>query len=304
MDCVGNIVNSIAKLNLEVVHLISVGGWDAPHPDATNTAEVIYEALDNWNKNVVARPNLGFHGFDGFDWDIEGNDNVNSPYNNFTVACLDVMGRISQLAKSNGYIVTMAPPESYLDPTTSEFSRSLLYTYPEWNFLQPPFAYHGRNCYAYIVSRYGKTGSVDTFDSIFVQLYETYSHAEYQITHQRGSAKDWFSYLIKKFQAGWVVNFGSDPTVKYPSQNLQISPKQIVIGLANGWAGDGRVLLVYPEDVQVAHEYMKSEGIEPKGYGFWSIKQEGEISRQRPGIPVWMAAGLNKFLQIRNATLN
>ena len=62
-------------------------------------------------------------GFDGFDWDIEGNDDMNSKYNVFTTECLDLMGEMSQLAKKDGYIVAMAPAESYLDPTTTLFDR-------------------------------------------------------------------------------------------------------------------------------------------------------------------------------------
>jgi hypothetical protein len=38
------------------------------------------------------------------------------------VEVLDLMGEMSQRAKREGYIVAMAPMESYLDPTTSTFS--------------------------------------------------------------------------------------------------------------------------------------------------------------------------------------
>jgi hypothetical protein len=48
----------------------------------------------------------------------------------------------------------MAPPESYYDIQTNNFSLSLLNEYPEWN---NSFAYHGINCYAYLISKYGKT---------------------------------------------------------------------------------------------------------------------------------------------------
>ena len=37
-------------------------------------------------------------------------NDLKDPNNNFTVAQLDLMGRMSQLAKADGYIVTMAPP--------------------------------------------------------------------------------------------------------------------------------------------------------------------------------------------------
>ena len=37
-----------------------------------------------WNEEEVARPELGWFGFDGFDWDVEGNDDPQSPSNLFT----------------------------------------------------------------------------------------------------------------------------------------------------------------------------------------------------------------------------
>ena len=76
------------------------------------------------------------------------------------------MGKFSQLLKNAGYIVSMAPAESYLDPTTDEFSLSLLHNYPEWEKDVPEFNYHGRNAYAYLLAKY----SIDTFDFISIQL--------------------------------------------------------------------------------------------------------------------------------------
>jgi hypothetical protein len=34
MDCVATIINKIANLGLETIHLISIGGWNSPHPGA------------------------------------------------------------------------------------------------------------------------------------------------------------------------------------------------------------------------------------------------------------------------------
>jgi len=53
----------------------------------------VYETWNIWNKEKIALPELGFYGFDGFDWDIEGNDTPSSIYNTFTTECLDAMGR-------------------------------------------------------------------------------------------------------------------------------------------------------------------------------------------------------------------
>ena len=61
-----------------------IGGWNAPHPDTSNSAEDVFAALDHWNRVTVARADKGFFGFDGFDWDLEGNNDMQSRYNTFT----------------------------------------------------------------------------------------------------------------------------------------------------------------------------------------------------------------------------
>ena len=54
-------MHQINDLGLQTVHLISIGGWNSPHPDTTNSPEIVYEAWKSWNNGL----------FDGFDWDIE-----------------------------------------------------------------------------------------------------------------------------------------------------------------------------------------------------------------------------------------
>jgi hypothetical protein len=72
MDCVADRVKEIAALGLPTVHLISIGGWNSPHPDTSISAAEAYEYWNYWNRHIAARPEKGFLGFDGFDWDIEG----------------------------------------------------------------------------------------------------------------------------------------------------------------------------------------------------------------------------------------
>ena len=96
-------------------------------------------------------------------------------WNTFTQACLDVMGEMSVAAHKDGFLVTLVPPESYLDASTSDYDRSLTHSYPEpWH---PEFKYHGHNVYAYLLAKY----KLATFDLIDIQLYESYSHATYFI---------------------------------------------------------------------------------------------------------------------------
>lgn len=63
--------------------------------------------------------------FDGIDWDLEGHDALDSSTNKFSVECLNLMGDISRLAKEDGYIIGMAPPQSYFNLGRSDFSRSV-----------------------------------------------------------------------------------------------------------------------------------------------------------------------------------
>jgi hypothetical protein len=180
--CIATIAKQLRDLDLPTVHLVSVGGWNQPHPDTLFTPREWYETWKNWNKQVVAHPDLGFHGFDGIDWDLEGNDDMTSPINHFTAKEMAVIGEMSQYAKQDGFIVTMTPAESYFDHTTNNFSLSLSHNLPEWEILQPDFNYRGQNAYALLWSKYGKTymadkKAVDTFDLVTIQIYEGFSHS-------------------------------------------------------------------------------------------------------------------------------
>lgn len=296
-DCVADKVAQIRAKGLETVHLISIGGWNSPHPDTSNTAEDVFAHWDRWNREVAARPSQGFFGFDGFDWDIEGNDDPASPFNHFSVECLDLMGRVSELAKEQGYIVAMAPAESYLDPQLSPaFDRSLRHEYDEWkSVLKEPFRYHGRNVYAYLLARY------DVFDFITVQLYEGYSHAEYAVSQLQLNPVEVLSNFVRRITSPWYIDFSSDPALHFEQTvDVSIRPERLVIGLANGWAGDGKFLLIYPAQVAAAYRQLQAERLTPRGFAFWNILDEGKASPQRPAEPVFLAHGLNTFMHIRD----
>lgn len=163
-DCVAGVVAQIEAEGLSVVHLVSIGGWNSPHPAADFSGAEFWSAWKHWNNNEVARPETGWQGFSGFDWDIEGNDDPESPSNMFTMETLRTMGDMSVLAKAEDYIVAMAPAQSYLDYSTPEFSRSVTFAPHEpW---QQDFFYHGRNTYAYLLAEYGS----ENFDFISIQL--------------------------------------------------------------------------------------------------------------------------------------
>ena len=302
LKCIANLSFSLQQQNLSTTHLISIGGWDSPHPDTKNKAIDYYNAWIKWN-NASINSSLGFNGFDGFDWDIEGNDDLNSPYNQFTIECLDLMGEMSQLAKKDGFIVTMAPAESYLDVKNSGFDRSLKHNYPEWEVLQPNFTYHGRNVHAYLLAKYGytrvhETSEIITFDLISVQFYEGYSHIEYSTSILKEKPSDYLVNIITRYIEGWTVNFEQDPDVKLKNQIIRIPKENFIVGLANGWAGDGKFLLIEPEEIEIAYNKLKAKGMEVRGFMFWDIADEGKVPVNKEE-EFWLAAGLNKFMKTR-----
>lgn len=301
LDCVANVSSTLKAMGLATTHMISAGGWGAPHPAVTNDPAAVYQSWKDWNENIVARN--GFPGFDGIDWDMEGANSPSSPTNAFTVACLDTVGIFSQMAKADGYIVSIVPPESYFDVSTSVFDRSLLHAYSD---CETTFTYHGHNAYTYLQSRYGTLpgkSSALTYDFISVQLYESYSHAWCNITGATGRtpqpAADYLAAYIPQLYSGWTVDFSSDPALNWPSQKVSVAQTQLVIGLANGWSDGSRALLIWPAFVGEAYARLSAQGLAPRGFMFWDIGDEGKV----PGgysEPLYLAAGLNAFLHTRS----
>jgi len=219
--------------------------------------------------------------------------------------------------------------ESYLDPTRHGFDRSLLHEYDEWVSIVPGFRYHGLNTYAYLIDRYGYYSVCNddpssevlidekqqhhTFDLVVLQLYEGYSHAEYNTTQLKEYSTDgvltecnqptdeYIVNVVRSLIRGWDIDYTQDIELNYPHKNtMRIDKTKIVIGLANGWAGDGKFFLAYPEDIEKAYASLLATDEEPRGFAFWNILDEGRSSLRRPHQPVWMATGLNKFLNIRS----
>ena len=300
LDCIANVSQTLRNLALPTSHLVTVGGWDAPHPVNYTSASEMYQEWKQWNEKIVARK--GFEsGFDGIDFDLEGFDDPNNAFNTMAVKTLDLVGGFSQLAKADNYIVTLVPCESYLDPTTSLFDRSLLWSYPDFH---PEFHYHGHNAYAYFLSRYGltQTGNgdqVSTFDLTTIQLYESYSHADHNITVLGQSAAEYLAQFVKNVVAGWQVDFSSDPSINWPSGIVNVPAGRLVLGLANGWAGgpSPKSVLIMPSDVAGAWSILGENA--PRGIGFWDMPDEGRIPAAQ-NTSLYMARDLNAFLKTRN----
>jgi hypothetical protein len=267
LDCVASVALALRAEGLPTAHLLTFGGWDAPHPDARAAPAAAYAAWAAWNRDVVARPGLEA-GFDGIDWDLEGNDNATAPENVFPVAVLDLVGAFSALAHADGLAVSMVPPESYLDVRTAPaFSRALTFTYPDgW---QPQFAYHGRSAYAYLLARWP-----GAFDVVLLQLYETFSHLDYAVQALGTPPAAYLVDVARAMARGFDVDFASDAALNFPSARVAVEPARLLLGFGNAWvqaapgtpANATRNTLVAPRDIGAAHAALGRDA--PRGYFF------------------------------------
>ena len=117
------------------------------------------------------------------------------------------------------------------------------------------------------------------------------------------SVTQYFQKAVPSLVNGWMVDFASVPALQLDSQIVKVNKTAVVIGLANGWAGNSRTVLIYPEQVGVAHAALKTQGLAPRGYAYWNIQYEGQAPANNPKVQVWMAQGLNQFLHTRNTTV-
>ena len=290
---VGKMIKRFKDNNYSVINLLSIGGWNSPHVNTNFTAEEYFQEWLNFNEKITNKE-YDFYGFDGIDWDIEGNDDMKSNINYFTYKELEIMGEFSKLLKKEGYIVSMAPPESYLDPTTSEFSLSLLHNYPEWEKEFPDFTYHGRNVYAYLIAKY----SIDTFDFVSLQLYEGNTHVLYKYEREKKSFGEIIDELVANLTKGYNVDFSKDKNSGLDKTHIKVPEDKIVIGLVNGWA-NGKFLFVDEKNIIEGYNYLKKQKKDVRGFMFWDIADEGKIPQSNSTevkSPFYMAKILNKIL--------
>jgi len=155
-----------------------------------------------------------------------------------------------------------------------------------------------------LLSRYGTAAAGQpTFDAITIQLYESYAHADFN-TSARVPAQTASEYLegwVPLLAAGWEVEFSSAPEFGWPSQSVAVPPSQLVLGLANAWAGgdNPKSFLALPDELAKAWAALSAKNLTMRGGTFWSIPQEGQVP---PGgsEPLFLAAGLNSFLHTRS----
>jgi len=286
-DCMAGVAAELDSRSLPTTHLISIGGWDAPHPDPAFNGSEYFAAFDAWNR-ALPRP------FDGFDWDLEGNDNPAAASNAFTAATLNTVVDMSVAGSAAGYVVTLVPAQSYFDPSTDGFNLSLLNMYPDWH---PDFAYHGLNCYAYLVA----ASPPGTYGLVTVQLYESWSRADQLLLQVGEAAADILAatWAAATPAGGFEVDFGDASATglrvggRLP---VVVPPSALIVGLSRGDAG-GKSAFFWPADCGAAYEATLPPG-RPRGFGFWNIASEGGTVNGT-NATLAFAPTLNEFLHVR-----
>jgi hypothetical protein len=287
-SCMAQVAQELDRMGVTTAHLISIGGWDAPHPAAVFSGAELFVAWNAWNA-ALPRP------FDGFDWDLEGNDDPAASSNSLAVNTLHQVIDMSVAAHAAGLVVTLVPAQSYFDESTEEFNLSLLNSYAEWH---PEFHYHGRNGYAYVWA----AAPPHTFSLVTVQLYESWSRADQALlTAPSASAgaqqylQQWWTRLT---DGSWAVDFGNitDGLRVSGRHIIAIEPSQLVVGLSRGDEA-GKSAFIWPEDAAAAWGRTDPH-MRPRGFAFWNIAMEGQTANGTENSLAF-APGLNAFLHVR-----
>lgn len=283
VTCVAKVAAALDAEGLRTTHLISIGGWNKPHPSTNLTGAEWFATFDAWNRGLP-RP------YEGLDWDLEGADNKSSSNNHFTVELLHLVIDMSVAARATGYIVTMVPAQSYLDPTSSSFDLSLLNFYSDWH---PDFQYHGLNAYAYLLA----AAPPRTFELVTVQLYESWSRFDELLLQTRLPGALALGRTVAPYLAGWRVDFGQDPRLRINgSKVVHVEPQQLLLGLSFGSA-DGKMAFLWPEEV--GKFWTATEpSTRPRGFAYWNLDLDGSPANGT-STALDMAAGLNRFLKVR-----
>ncbi|CAK9098328.1 Haloacid dehalogenase-like hydrolase domain-containing protein 3 [Durusdinium trenchii] len=257
LECVARVRKAIKEKGLPTAHLLSIGGWDAPHPDTSFTGTEWFHAWNEWNQGLPMP-------FDGFDWDLEGNDYLTSPYNVFSPACLQLVVDMSAAAKAAGYLVTMD--------------------------YRPEFRYRGRNSYAYMWA----AAPPGTFDLVSVQLYESYAPAM-QALQEGISGEEYLQSWAAQFILGWTINF-NDTSLKLQGHvDVAVPASHFLIGLSFG--SPPRSAFFWPETAGAAYSNAPAH-LRPRGYAFWMIGIEDSLAN-KSNRSLSFAFGLNSFLHVR-----
>jgi len=185
----------------------------------------------------------------------------------------------------------MAPPESYLDITSSKFSRYVNLTDSERDW-HADFHYFGANVYAYLLQKYGSY-----IDFVSVQFYESYSKAALAVHHEGLSPAVYLVTFVERLllnKETMEVDFSSDPesSVKALSPTVPFPLEKLVLGLANGWSSpdNEKTLYIPAEELEFAWTRLFRQRALVRGFMFWTINEEGNRD-------VFLAKDLKRILE-------
>ena len=265
-----------------VLHMAAIGGWNAPHPPSGISGQTWAETFAQFNQQE------GYL-FDGIDWDLEGHDDRSATTAQFTIETLNVMADMSKVLKGNyGYLISMAPAESYLaaandDDDASSFCLQLNVFPEHWQeqdrhiVRQANFSHAGQQCYAYVLHRAG----VDTFDWISIQLYESFSRFVYETTvlAERQGILDSIAQAqmeaLQRRAFAYTNGFQVELPPHYGTVRLTIPPLKLVFGFANGWADGIKVSCVDSQLFDLVFASSSDSKLNIGGVMFWTIDEEG-----------------------------
>ena len=137
-----------------------------------------------------------------------------------------------------------------------------------------------------------------------MQLYESYAHANYNITVLNARPAAYLASWVAALQRGWEVRFSDDDALNFTTRAVALAPAQLLVGLANGWAGGfhPKSLLIMPEEVGAAFGALAASGVgAPRGAVYWCVEEEGVVPAAQ-SEPLFLAAGLNAVLHARPQT--
>ena len=268
---VRGVLTGLASRKQRVTHLVSIGGWGAPHPELNRTGAAWWAEFKIWNANFAqlvedAGPSgqgIPWGGFDGVDLDTEGSDTRLSPENTFPTALIELAGTFAQAAKADGYVSSMVPPQSYLDCGFSHYDPEGSVTHaPSW---KPAFTYQGWNTYAPLLAKYG-----EAYDLVIVQIYEGWSRGNEFVQGQHMHPTSYVEQLSRNCTGGWEIDFKG--AFGMHRQTVKVKPSQLVIGLANGWQRKLPEKVLYIDGDDAGKAFAALGGVKGlRGFGYWDI---------------------------------
>jgi len=274
----------------DVAHMISIGGWDAIHPNATvaNGTEW-WRVFAEWNA-------AGSKFFDGIDWDVEGNDDLASDENVIPTEVLALMQTMSAAAKDAGALVSLVPAQSYLDPSATGFDFALNHSYADW---YPDFYYRGLNTYAPLV-----IARPELFDFVSVQFYESWSRCAQAVEEENRDPADYLVDFVSQVAEGWQVDFGQTRPLGLQGRHVvRLDLRKLVLGFSTGTNVRGKMIYVDPRDVGRAYDALTSRGLPFRGAMFWNTRLDFGPNCYLPNgtnTDCNLARGFNDFLHVRS----